>query len=463
MIYKISLRQLAHNLYYKKIPFMKTVLIAGAGKSSSSLIDYMLKNARNEWKVIIMDADADLIHEKLHGHPKGEAAVIDIHNEEQRQKLVKNADIVISMMPHDLHIILAKDCLKFKKNLITASYVSDEMKAMHQEVKDAGLLFMCEMGLDPGIDHMSAMSLITGIQRISGVVTSFKSSCGGLIAPESDDNPWHYKISWNPKNIILAGMDGAVWLEGNKKQELSYKELFEHPKKIQVNDIGVLSAYLNRDSYKYMKLYELEEVKTFYRATLRHPAFVKGWDVMVRAGLTTQTDNYDADNTTFADWIAEKTGVENNADLRTNFKKKWQVDDKEMKLFEWLRVFENRQINIHGSASSAGILQSLLEERWKMKITDKDMVIMQHQIEYDRRGMHTKLTSTMIVKGDDRHSSAMSKTVGLPMAILAKKILMNEIKIDKIAGVQIPIMPQIYVPVLKELKKNGIEFIEEIE
>ena len=441
---------------------MKTVLIAGAGKSSSSLIDYMLKNARNEWKVVIMDADADLIHEKLHGHPKGEAAVIDIHNEEQRQKLVSNADIVISMMPHDLHIILAKDCLRFKKNLITASYVSDEMRAMHQEVKDAGLLFMCEMGLDPGIDHMSAMSLITGIQRISGVVTSFKSSCGGLIAPESDDNPWHYKISWNPKNIILAGMDGAVWLEGNKKQELAYHELFEHPKKIQVNDIGVLSAYLNRDSYKYMKLYELEEAKTFYRATLRHPAFVKGWDVMVRATLTSQKDNFDADNTTFADWIAAKTGVENNGDLRANFKQKWQVDDKEMKLFEWLRVFENRQINIHGSASSADILQSLLEERWKMKITDKDMVIMQHQIEYDRRGMHTKLTSTMIVKGDDRHSSAMSKTVGLPMAILAKKILMNEIKVDKIAGVQIPILPQIYVPVLKELKKNGIEFIEEI-
>lgn len=442
---------------------MKTVLIAGAGKSSSSLIDYMLKNAKNEWKVVIMDSDADLIHEKLHGHPKGEAAVIDINNVEQRQKMIKNADIVISMMPHDLHIILAKDCLKFKKNLITASYVSDEMKAMDQEVKDAGLLFMCEMGLDPGIDHMSAMALITGIHRISGVITSFKSSCGGLIAPESDDNPWHYKISWNPKNIILAGKDGATWLENNKKQELSYNELFEHTKKVQVNDVGVLMAYLNRDSYKYMNLYQLEDVKTFYRATLRYPAFVKGWEVVVRAGLTEETDKLDADNTTFADWIAIKTGVENDENLRANFKQKWQVDDKEMKLFEWLRIFENRQINVQGELSSATILQSLLEERWKMKITDKDMVIMQHQIEYERRGSHTKLTSTMVVKGEDRHSSAMAKTVGLPMAILAKKILMNEIKTDRIAGVQIPIIPQIYVPILKELKKNGIEFVEEIE
>jgi len=441
---------------------MKTVLIAGAGKSSSSLIEYMLKNAKNEWKVVVMDANADLIHEKLHGHPKGEAAVIDISNEAQRQKLIKSADIVISMMPHDLHIILAKDCLKFKKNLITASYVSEEMKAMHQEVKDAGLLFMCEMGLDPGIDHMSAMSLISGIQRISGVVTSFKSSCGGLIAPESDDNPWHYKISWNPKNIILAGKGGATWLESNKIQELQYNELFSNTKKVQVTGVGSLAAYLNRDSYKYMDLYELDNVKTFYRATLRHPAFIKGWDMVVKAGLTSETDSFDADNTTFADWIAKKIGVENDDNLRDNFKKILAIEDKEMKLFEWLHLFDNRQINAQGSLSSSEILQKLLEERWKMKITDKDMVVMQHQLEFERRGVITKLSSTMVVKGDDRHFSAMAKTVGLPMAILAKKILLNEIKVDRIAGVQIPIMPQIYVPILKELSKNGIEFIEEV-
>lgn len=441
---------------------MKTVLIAGAGKSSSALIDYMLNNAKNKWHVIVMDADIDLIHEKLHGHPKGSAAVVDIHNIEERQSYVRQADIVISLMPHDLHILLAKDCLLFNKNLITASYVSDEMLALSEEAREKGLLFMCEMGLDPGIDHMSAMSLLEGIHRIGGVLTSFKSFCGGLIAPESDDNPWHYKLSWNPKNVVLAGKNGAHWLENGKENTIEYHQIFESVKRTNIEGIGSLCAYMNRDSYKYLSLYQLEDVKTFYRATLRYPSFIKGWNCIVKAGLTAEDDNFDADETTYADWIAAKSGLKNNDDLKNEFAKKYHIDAKELKILDWLRIFENRQINARGNHSSAQILQMLLEERWKMRINDKDMVIMQHQIEYERKGTKHRLNTTMIVKGEDRQNSAMAKTVGIPMGILAKRILNGSLDPTQIAGVQIPVMPYVFTPILKELQKYGIEFVEDI-
>ncbi|PSK89850.1 saccharopine dehydrogenase C-terminal domain-containing protein [Taibaiella chishuiensis] len=442
---------------------MQTVLIAGAGKSSAFLIDYMLTNAKQKWKVVIMDANAEMIAEKLNGHPKGTAAVIDIHDENARQNLVKNADIVLSLMPPDLHFLLAKDCLKFKKNLITSSYVSDQLKELHEEAKKAGILFMCEMGLDPGIDHMSANAIIHGVQRIAGSLQSFKSYCGGLVAPESDNNPWHYKISWNPRNIVLAGKQGAVWLENGKQQEAVYEHLFATNKKIKVADVGSLAYYPNRDSLKYLDLYSLPDVKTFMRATLRYPAFMKAWDVVIKSGLTQENDEFEVNNISYADWIAQKTGKANDADLRTNFMKAFTVDEKEMKQLDWLGIFENRRINGTGKMSSADILQSLLEEKWKMKALDKDMVVMQHQIEYERKGVLVKLTSTMVVTGESRQHSAMAKTVGLPMAILAKKILLDEINIKNITGVQIPVMQEVYVPVLKELKKNGIEFMETIE
>jgi saccharopine dehydrogenase (NADP+, L-glutamate forming) len=442
---------------------MLTVLIAGAGKSSAHLIDYMLSNAKQKWRVVVMDSNPEMIAEKLNGNPKGEAAVIDINDDHARQQLVKNADIVLSLMPPHLHYLLAKDCLKFKKNLITSSYVSEEIKALDEEAKKAGISMMCEMGLDPGIDHMSANAIIHGVQRIAGSIQSFKSYCGGLVAPESDDNPWHYKISWNPRNIVLAGKQGAVWLENGKQHEASYEQLFSGSKKIKVNDLGSLSYYPNRDSLKYLELYSLPEIKTFMRATLRHPAFMKGWDLVIKAGLVNETDQFPADNSSYADWTATLLGVANDDKLRENFKKKLGADEKEMKQMDWLGLFDNRRINGVGQLSSADILQTLLEERWKMKALDKDMVVMQHQIDYERKGVLVKLTSTMIVTGDNRQYSAMSKTVGLPMAILAKKILLQEISTKNITGVHIPVMPEVYVPILKELKKNGIEFLETIE
>jgi saccharopine dehydrogenase-like NADP-dependent oxidoreductase len=273
---------------------MQTILVAGAGKSSIYLIHYLLEYApRYKWKVIVADGDVNAIAEKVNGSPHAEIAAIDITNATEREPLVKRADIVLSLMPPHLHIHLAKDCLKYKKNMITSSYISEEMKAMDKEVKEAGLMFMCEMGLDPGIDHMTANKIIHSIHRVAGSITSFKSYCGGLIAPESDNNPWHYKFSWNPKNIVTAGFGGAKYLQNGKHVEVPYEKMFDHNKKIKVDDLGMLAYYPNRDSLKYLDIYDVPDIKTFMRATLRHPAFCKGWQSIIELGLTNQEDVFD--------------------------------------------------------------------------------------------------------------------------------------------------------------------------
>lgn len=441
---------------------MRTVLIAGAGKSSTWVIDYMLVNGENKWKVIVMDIDADLIHEKLNNHPNGIPAVVDIHDDKTVDELVSQADIVLTLLPHDLHIILAKKCLKFGKNMISPSYVSDEMRAMDEEVRNAGLMFMCEMGLDPGIDHMSAAQIINGVKRIAGVVTSFKSYCGGLISSESDDNPWKYKLSWNPRNVVLAGIDGANWKEDGKINEIDYNQVFDHVEKVKIPEVGNLLAYPNRDSLWYQNLYEIEEAKTILRATLRYPLFIKGWRVLVKAGLTDDMDSNDAEEMTYAGWVASKTKLPDDENLMERFKEKFGASVAVMNAIEWLRIFEARLINGPKGASSAVILQGLLERRWKMRPMDKDLVVVQHEVEYDRRGQMNKVVSSMVVTGEDKAHSAMAKCVGLPMAILAKKILVGEIDTKRLAGVHIPIMIEIYRPVLRELKKHGIEFVEEL-
>jgi saccharopine dehydrogenase-like NADP-dependent oxidoreductase len=256
------------------------------------------------------------IAEKTNGSSFAEAAVIDITNAAEREPLVQRADIVISLMPPNLHIFLAKDCLKYKKNLITSSYISDEMREMDQAVKEAGLMFMCEMGLDPGIDHMTANKIIHSIQRVAGIITSFKSYCGGLIAPESDNNPWHYKFSWNPKNIVTAGLGGAKYLGNDKHVDVPYEKIFDHNKKIKVTDVGTLAYYPNRDSLRYLDIYDVPDIKTFMRATLRHPSFCKGWQALIELNLTDQGDAFNTSGKTYASWLKQKTGYTGSNSLK---------------------------------------------------------------------------------------------------------------------------------------------------
>jgi saccharopine dehydrogenase-like NADP-dependent oxidoreductase len=441
---------------------MRKILVAGAGKSSIYLINYLLTHAQsNKWKVVVADGDANAIAEKIKGNPHGEAAVIDITRPVEREALVKSSDIVLSLMPPHLHILLAKDCLKHGKNLITSSYISDEMKEMDKAVREAGLMFMCEMGLDPGIDHMTASKIIHSIQRVSGIITGFKSYCGGLVAPESDNNPWHYKFTWNPKNVITAGSGGSRYLMQGKEVDVPYEKMFDHNKKIRFAEIGGLAWYANRDSLRYLDIYDVPDIKTFMRATLRHPDFCKGWQALIMLGLTNQNDLHETRELTYCDWVKKTSGYNNIGTIQQHVTAKLNVkeDDKVMTMLKWLGLFEETPLK-PGKKSSADILLMLLEEKWKMAPEDKDMVAMQHEVEYLHKGKKITLTSSMVLKGEGREHSAMAKTVGLPIGILARLALNKKIVLP--TGVLLPNMTSVYRPVLTELAHHGIVFNEEI-
>jgi saccharopine dehydrogenase (NADP+, L-glutamate forming) len=441
---------------------LKTILLFGAGKSATVLIDYLLKEAQaNSWQIIIADADKNQVLAKTGNSPLAEVLQIDITKPDQRIELIQKADIVISMMPPALHFLVAKDCVEYGKNLLTASYVDDQIRNLTSEIENKNILFLCEMGLDPGIDHMSAMKMIDEIKAKGGTVTSFKSHCGGLIAPESDNNPWHYKISWNPRNIILAGNAGAVYKEKNKIIEQAYHEVFENCNEVLFPGLNELAWYPNRDSLSYIPLYKLDQADTFIRTTLRYPAFCRGWDYIVNLGLT-DTEDHDniMDCETYADWLDRKL---------------YLVEDSEMSLEEYAELYVHddyqqeilQQFNFLGLTSnnklpkavqcSADILQFIAETKLAMLPQDRDMIVMLHEIEYENAGLKYKVQSSLKVIGTDSLRTAMAKTVGLPLGIAAKLILNGAIQLT---GLQIPTTKEIYEPVLKELELMNISFTE---
>lgn len=442
---------------------MTKILIAGAGKSSNWLIKYLLQHAnRYKWEITVADGSAAAIAEKINGHPAAKSAAFDITNHTERQGLVRQADLVISLMPPHLHILLAQDCLQFGKNLITSSYISPEMKELDKAVREAGLMFMCEMGLDPGIDHMTANQIIHSIQRISGQIDCFSSYCGGLIAPESDTNPWHYKFSWNPRNIIDAGKAGAAYLKDGATHEVSYRDVFRKNETIDIDGVGKLAWYPNRDSLKYLDIYDVPDTKTFLRATLRHPDFCVGWNALIVLGATDTQAAPPAAILTYADWMGMLTNYTDKAiSLWEHVGNSLAVKNKEkvLKMLDWLGLFSAEPLPANKS-SHGEILLQLLEKKWAMLPEDKDMVVMQHEVGYTHRGRLHSVVSSMMIKGESRELSAMAKTVGLPMAILAKLVLNNKVRIP--VGVLVPDMPSIYRPVLTELVHYGIEFRDTI-
>lgn len=438
---------------------MLNVLVAGAGKSSTWLIKYLLQHAsRAKWTVTVADGSAAAIASRIGDHPSAKPAVFDITNDRERRQLVQNADIVVSLMPPGLHVLLAKDCLEYRKHLITSSYISPEMKELDKAVKDAGLMFMCEMGLDPGIDHMTANQIIHSIQRVAGELTSFSSYCGGLIAPESDDNPWHYKFSWNPRNIIDAGKAGAAYLKGGVTTEVDYAGIFRKNETIEVSGHGRFAWYPNRDSLKYLDTYEVPDATTFLRATLRHPDFCLGWNALVKLGATDSEQLSGGNPATYAEWLrAMSRHTDSTVSLRDHVANELQLKAKEkvLKMMEWLGLFSDEVLPAD-KKNNGDVLLTLLEQKWAMRPEDKDMVVMQHEVEYKHRGRENKLISSMVIKGENRELSAMAKTVGLPMGILTRMVTSNKLRLPQ--GVLIPNMPAIYRPVLNELVHYGIEF-----
>jgi saccharopine dehydrogenase-like NADP-dependent oxidoreductase len=287
---------------------MKRILVFGAGKSATFLIEYLCKACEeNGWKLIVCDADIMLAKSKIGNCKNAIAVAADVSNENERKDLINEADIVISMLPPQLHFLVASDCLNFSKHLLTASYIDEKIKLLSKDIEQKGLLFLCEMGLDPGIDHMSAMKIIDHVKNKGGKITSFKSHCGGLILPESDDNPWHYKITWNPANIVMAGSSGAVYKMNGEVVTIPYHKIFLDCEAVNIPGLFPLAWYPNRDSLSYINTYALANIDTFIRTTLRHPAFCTGWNNIVNAGLTDLNDYEEIKNCkTYKDWYQQK-------------------------------------------------------------------------------------------------------------------------------------------------------------
>lgn len=471
---------------------MKNILLFGAGKSSSVLIEYLLQNAAaNNWFITIADADIGVIQLKTNNHALSSAIEIDINNEALRSRLVQNCDLVISMMPPALHILVAKDCLQYSKHLLTASYADENIQQLAGEVKNKGLIFLCEMGLDPGIDHISAMQLIDDIKNKGGKITSFKSHCGGLVAPESDDNPWHYKISWNPKNVVLAGKAGAAYKEKSIIIKEKYEDLFDEKRNIFSGDetIGYLSYYPNRNSLPYIYLYNLQDAETFVRTTLRYKDFMLGWKNIIDLKLTDENIVYQSDDMSLASFfqthfdkheltevllekLAQKEALSKIAlqalaadtalPTENSLEKTKAAHDinKVLQQLYFLGLDDDTTIINKGMISAADGLQFAMEKKLVLSPADKDLVVMQHEIIYEVNGEKKQVTSSLIVKGNDNIHTAMAKTVGLPLGISAKLILNGTITLT---GVHLPIIKEIYIPVLEELKLNGVRFLERWE
>lgn len=423
------------------------ILVFGAGKSATVLIKYLGGiTAQKNWICTVADQDLNTLNNKIKGYSNLRAASLSIEDEAARQGLIKAADIVISLLPPGLHFLVAKDCVLLKKNLLTASYLDPQIKSLEKDIQEARLLFIGEMGLDPGIDHMSAMQIIHDIQSNGGQISSFKSHCGGLIAPESDNNPWHYKISWNPRNIVTAGKAGAIYQQDGKVVTKNYEQIFEDCAQLNIPQVGSLAYYPNRDSLSYIPLYQLETAQTFIRTTLRYANFCLGWNKIVQAELTSDEELIDTNGLSFAQFFQDHLN-------------KYQVElntPELMEQFNFLGLNDPTLIN-KGILSTAQILQAILEAKWKLQEGDKDLIVMLHELEYSMNNQQYALQSALVVKGDDELHTAMAKTVGLPLGIAAVLILENKIAIK---GLHIPIIKEIYEPVLAELIKEGIAFKE---
>jgi saccharopine dehydrogenase (NAD+, L-glutamate forming) len=448
---------------------MKTILILGAGLSSNSLIDYLEKESMERrsgrfglepWQIVVGDRDKTLAESKVGRSTRVFAC--DIEHPGQIEPEISNASLVISMLPAKFHPRVAEMCLRCGVSLFTASYESDAIKQLADEAKDKGVLFLNEMGLDPGLDHMSAMQIIGRIRAEGHELTGFESFTGGLIAPESDDNPWHYKFTWNPTNVVLAGWPGpARFIQCGKMKYIPYSRLFRRIEYMDIEGFGKFEGYANRDSLKYITKYNLEGIPTIYRGTLRRPGFSKAWDIFVQLGAT--DNSYVMENSeelTHREFINSFLYYHPRDSVEVKLYRAFHIDQDSpvIEMLEWLGIFSDERIGIK-NATPAQILESILAKKWTLKPDDKDMVVMWHKFNYTDRlsGQEKILTSSMGVTGEDHTHTAMAKTVGLPLGIGARLYLDGKLPLT---GVYIPTVREIYDPILDELKSHGITFRE---
>lgn len=442
---------------------MRKILVIGAGRSASSLIKYLLdKSEKEDLFITIADLSEELAKQKTNNHKNARAIAFDIFNESQRHKEIQDTDIVVSMLPAHLHIEVAKDCISFGKHMVTASYISKEMQALNSTAKEKGIILMNEIGLDPGIDHMSAMKVLDEVRAKGGHVILFESFCGGLVAPESDTNLWNYKFTWNPRNVVLAGQGGAAkFIQEGTYKYIPYNKLFRRTEFLQVEGYGRFEAYANRDSLKYRSVYGLDDALTVYRGTIRRVGYSRAWDILVQLGMT--DDSYtieDSENMSYREFTNSFLPYHPTDTVEIKLRHAQKIDQDDIiwdKLLELDLFNANKKVALK-NATPAQVLEKILSEKWTLEADDKDMIVMYHKFGYELNGEKHQIDSTMVCIGDDQTYTAMAKTVGLPVAMATLRILNEEITTP---GVQLPISKEVYNPILKELEEYGITFKEE--
>ena len=421
----------------------------------------MNKAVSEQLQLFIADLSLELAQQKTKNHPHTTALALDIFNAEARAAAIQQVDLVISMLPAHLHIEVAKDCITYKKHLVTASYISDAMQALDHEAKANNLVFMNEIGLDPGIDHMSAMKVIDEIREQGGKMLLFESFCGGLVAPESDTNLWNYKFTWAPRNVVLAGQGGAAkFIQEGKYKYIPYHKLFRRTEFLHVEGYGKFEAYANRDSLKYRSIYGLEDILTLYRGTIRRVGYSKAWNMFVQLGMT--DDSYvidDSENISYREFtnLFLPYHPTDSVEIKMRLQLGIEQDDSMWDKLVELDIFNpNKKVGIK-NATPAQMLEKILADQWTLAPHDKDMIVMYHKFGYELNGQQKHIDSKMVCLGDDQLYTAMAKTVGLPVAMAALLILNGKITTP---GVQLPIRKEVYEPILEELEDYGIHFVE---
>ncbi|PIA78614.1 saccharopine dehydrogenase [Gaetbulibacter sp. 4G1] len=441
---------------------MRKILVIGSGKSTSYLIKYLLDKSTSEnLHITIGDLHIKNAEKLIGNHENATAITLDVFNENSRVEAIKNADIVVSMLPARFHIEVAKNCITYKKHMVTASYVSPEMQALHDDAKANGLVLMNEIGVDPGIDHMSAMQVLDNIRSKGGKIILFESFTGGLVAPESDTNLWNYKFTWNPRNVVVAGQGSAAkFLQEGTYKYIPYNRLFRRTEFLEVDGFGRFEVYANRDSLKYQSVYGLDNIKTLYRGTMRRVGFSRAWNIFVTLGMT--DDSYtidDSENMSYRDFVNAFLTYSPTDSVELKLRHALKIDQDDIvwdKLVE-LDIFNDKKRVELKKATPAQILQKILMDSWTLKEDDKDMIVMYHKFGYELNGKKHQIDATMVAVGEDQTYTAMAKTVGLPVAIATLAILNKKITTP---GVQMPITKEVYEPILEELKDFGVQFNE---
>lgn len=441
---------------------MKTILILGTGKSTSVLISYLLNYTSTfNFQLVVADKSEEALQKATHGSEHCTTIVLDIFNDSQRKNLIDHATLVISMLPARFHVIIAKDCLHFEKSLVTASYVSPEMQKLNKEVIAKKLLFLNEMGVDPGIDHMSAMQIIDQIKESGGKMLLFESFTGGLVAPEHDTNLWNYKFTWNPRNVVIAGQGGAAeFIQEGTYKYIPYHKLFRRTEFFEIEGYGKFEAYANRNSLQYRKKYGLEDILTLYRGTMRRIGFSKAWNTFVQLGMT--ADDYqlhDSEHMSYREFVNLFLAYSPTDSVELKLRHYLKIDQDDSiweKLLELDLFSATKKIGIP-QATPAQALQKILEDSWLLQPNEKDMIVMYHKFGYELNGEKKQKDATMVCIGEDSTRTAMAKTVGLPVGIAALMLIKKELKLT---GIHIPVQKEIYLPILKELKNQGIIFNE---